>query len=134
MSIELYWDNDERTVLLLEIDGAWTWDEMDAMLAKIKKVTDAATFEMGAIIDVSAGVTFPGGSMFTPTAFEHAKQMLRMGEGGTGPVVIVGANSLIRTVYNAMVQLDPQKMGSVQFAQTQDQARSMLSERMQAPV
>ena len=37
MGIELYWDNDEQTVMLCEVDRSWTWDEMDAVLDKVKK-------------------------------------------------------------------------------------------------
>lgn len=130
MGVELYWDNDERTVLLMEIDGAWTWDELFTVLDKVKKVTAAASVEMGAIIDVSAGAIFPGGSVFTPTALENARRMLKMGDGRMGPVVVAGANGLIRAVVNAAAQLDRSIAASVQFARTADEARALLAQRM----
>lgn len=130
MGVELYWDNDERTVLLMEIDGAWTWDELFAVLDKVKKVTAAASVELGAIIDVSAGAIFPGGSVFTPTALENARRMLKMGDGRMGPVVVAGANGLIRAVVNAAAQLDRSIAASVQFARTADEARALLAQRM----
>ena len=81
MGIELYWDNDEQTVMLCEVDRSWTWEEMDAVLDKVKKVTDRSEYTIGAILDLRQGVHFPGGTIFTPTALSHARKMLKMGEG-----------------------------------------------------
>lgn len=129
MAIELYWDNDERTVMLCEFERHWTWDEMYATLNKIKQVTDRADREIAAIIDVSQGVSLPGGSIFTPTAYAHAKKMLQMGEGGTGPIVVVGASPLIKTIYGTFRGLDKNGLNNVNFAHSLDEARALLAQR-----
>ena len=126
MGIELYWDNDTDTVMLCEFGQQWTWDELDAAMAKVKRITDSADREIAAIIDVRRGVNFPGGTIFSPAAFEQAKKMLRMGEGGRGPVVVVGASPLIKTVYNTVRSLDPNGLSNVSFAATLDEARTFL--------
>jgi hypothetical protein len=126
MGIELYWDNDADTVMRCEFDREWTWDELDAALAKIKRITDRADREIAAIIDVRKGVNFPGGTIFSPAAFEQAKKMLRMGEGGKGPVVVLGASPLIKTVYNAVRGLDSDGLSNVSFAATLAEARAIL--------
>lgn len=127
MAIELYWDDDARTTMLMEIEGAWTWDEMYETAQKIKKVTDNATHEIAAILDVSRGATVPGGSIFNPQTLQHGRNMLKMGEGGTGPLIIVGANSFIRTIYNALYRLDKKALSHVQFADTVEAARALLA-------
>jgi hypothetical protein len=129
MGIELYWDNAADTVMLCEFDREWTWDELDATLAKIKRITDSADREIAAIIDVRKGVNFPGGTIFSPAAFEQAKKMLRMGEGGRGPVVVVGASPLIKTVYNTVRGLDPNGLSNVSFAATLAEARAALQKQ-----
>lgn len=126
MGIELYWDNDERTVMLVEVRDTFTWDEMYAILHKIKKVTDSAPQTLGAILDLSAGVRFPGGSLFSPSGLVHAKNMLAMGEGGSGPVVVVGVDGLIRRVYDWFAMVDRQAIAHVRFADTLDQAQKMM--------
>ena len=126
MGIELYWDNDARTVMLCEFERTWTWEELDAVLIKIKRVTDQAEQVIAAIIDVQQGVNFPGGTIFSPGALNQAKKILRMGEGGSGPVIIVGANPLIRTAYNTMRALDPNHLSNVAFADSLEAARAML--------
>ncbi len=126
MGIELYWDNDARTVMLLEVDGAWTWDEMYVILDKIKRVTDTSATTIAAILDLSGGLSMPGGSLFTKTGYDHAKRVIKMGEGGTGPVFIIGANSVIRTVYDTFARLDRSVTSSIQFVESADQARAQL--------
>lgn len=127
MGIELYWDNDEQTVMLCEIEGAWTWDDLYDVLNRVKKVTDKAQHEIAAIVHVSGGVKIPGGSIFTPAAFDHAKRMVKMGEGGTGPVVIVGASPVIKTAYETFRTIDRRATGNIHFAASVDEARQILT-------
>lgn len=127
MSIDLYWDNDEQTVLLCEFHPGWTWDEMYKILDAVKKITDNATYEIAAIIDIQAGVGIPGGSLFNRETLNHAKKMLQMGEGGTGPVVVVGANPLIRMAYEALKRIDKNVGSSVYLVKTLDEAHEILS-------
>ena len=127
MGIELYWDNDEQTVMLCEVDRSWTWDEMDAVLEKVKKVTDRSETTIGAILDLRQGVHFPGGSIFTPTALAHARKMLKMGDGHRqGPVVVVGASPVIRTIYKTLQKMDKNGLSLVSFATTLEEARATL--------
>lgn len=126
MGIELYWDNDVRTVMLVEVDGSWTWDEMYGVLDKIKKVTDNADTTIAAILDLSRGLSFPGGALFTKNSYDHAKRVLQMSEGGTGPVMIVGANRLIKMVYDTFKRLDSSATSNVRFTESVDEARAQL--------
>ena len=134
MAIELYWDNEEKNVMLCEISAPWTWEQLFVMLEKIKKVTDNSTQTIGAILDLSAGVNIPGGSIFNPTVFNYAKKMFQMGEGGTGPIVVVGASPMIRTVYNAALTIDRQKLSNFDFAKTLDEGRALMNTRIQQAV
>jgi hypothetical protein len=126
MGIELFWDDDDQSVLLCEISGRWTWVEMFATLRTIKKITDKVDYEISAIIHVRSSTTFPGGSLLTSANMENARKMLKMGEGGTGPMVVVGANALVRTVCEAIAKLEKQATSNVRFADSVEQARVIL--------
>ncbi len=127
MGIELYWDNDDQTVMLCEVDSHWTWDEMDALLEKVKRTTDQAPAPLGAILDLSRGVHFPGGSFLTPAALSRAKRMLKMGEGEhQGPVAVVGASPIIRTIHKTLQKMDKNGLNNVTFASTVEEARAVM--------
>lgn len=129
MGMELYWDDDARTVMLLEVRGSWTWDELYATVTKIKKVTDNADREIGAILDLSEGLKLPGGGFLNKEAYNMAQKLLKLGEGGTGPVVVVGVNPVIRAIYTTFYPMDKQALGNVRFAGTVDEARDLLAAR-----
>jgi hypothetical protein len=129
MGIELYWDNDAQTVIWCEFDREWTWEEMDAVMSKAKHIIDHADREIAAIIDVRRGVNLPGGSLLNPAALQQARKMLVMGEGGSAPVVVVGASPLIRTIYSTVRTMDKNGLSNVAFAETLDQARAYLKAR-----
>jgi hypothetical protein len=128
MGIELYWDNDEQTVMLMEVEGRWTWEELFETLSKVKKVTDRADYEIGAIVDMRDGMQIPGGSLFNPSNLENAKKVLQMGDDGTGPVVFVG-KGVVKTIYNSLRGMNPRASANIHFADSVDAARAYLEDR-----
>lgn len=132
MAIGLYWDNDELTTLLCVFDGRWTWDELYATIRTIKNITEDVNHEVAAIIDIRKGMSFPGGSPLNAHSLENAKKLLKMGESGTGVIYIVGANALIKTVYETMHALNPKVISKVLFTDSVRQAREMLTIRKSA--
>jgi hypothetical protein len=129
MGIELFWDNDEQTVLLCEFDGKWTWDDMHRTVKTIKKITDETDREIAAIVDVRQGVSAPGGSFFTPQGLDNAKELLKSADKGTGPIVIVGVNPIFKSLYEAASKMNPRATANIHFADTMKQARQWLAQR-----
>ncbi|GAB4522794.1 MAG: hypothetical protein OHK0046_35840 [Anaerolineae bacterium] len=134
MAIELFWDNDEQNIMLCVFDKQWTWDEMFETLEKIKKVTDKRDYEIGAIIDVSAGISIPGGSIFSPDVREKAKRLLSYGDEGRGPIAVVGAGGAFKMFSSAFTMLDKNAMRDTYFANSLDEARQMMAKRLKQRV
>jgi hypothetical protein len=125
MPIDLYWDDEHQRTLLCSFDGHWSWDELFAVLRKIKQLTEELDHAVAAIIDVRKGVHLPDG-LFTPQTLSHAQQLLKMRDENTGKIVIVGVNPIIRAVFEAVRGIDPQAARTVHFAETVKQARDYL--------
>jgi hypothetical protein len=131
MAIDLYWDDDNLTTLLCVFDGRWTWDELYATLKTIRQITDDLPHEVAAIIDVRKGAHLPEG-LFTLQSLERAKQLMQMGEGGTGMMLVVGVNPMIKTVFEAVSKLDRNAAANVRFFESVKQARDYLKTREMA--
>lgn len=131
MAIDLYWDDDNLTTLLCIFDGRWTWSDLHATLKTIQQITDDLPHEVAAIIDVRKGAHLPEG-MFSAQSLEKAKQLVRLGEGGTGLILVVGANPIIRTIFEAVSKLDRNAVANVQFMDSVKQAREYLLRRRTA--
>jgi hypothetical protein len=132
MGIELYWDDDDLSTLLCVFDGRWDWRELTATLKTIKQITEDVEHEVAAIIDLRKGMHLPGGALFNAQNLENVKALLRMGEQGTGPILIVGANKLVHTVYDAIRTMDRSAVAKVSFADSLKQARALLNQRRSA--
>ncbi len=130
MGIELYWDNDEQTVMLCEFEKNWSWDDLFATFDKIKKVTDKRDDVIGAILDIDHGVNIPGGSIFNIDTRNKAMQMLKMGGSKRGPMVVVGANSFIKAIYHAVGTIDRNAQQDIYFAKTLTEARKIMNQRL----
>ncbi|MCU0514465.1 MAG: hypothetical protein MUE40_18075 [Anaerolineae bacterium] len=131
MSIDLYWDNDEQTVLLCEFNGRWTWEELQTVLATVKRMSEERRQVFGAIVDVRNGLTLPGGSIFNREALTNFQKMLHMGQGGKGPVVILGMSGMIKTVFDAVKSVDKNAARDVHFAGTMPEAQRTIYSIMQ---
>ncbi|MCS7072238.1 MAG: hypothetical protein NZM00_12080 [Anaerolinea sp.] len=129
MPLELYWDDDARTTMLLEVRGAWTWDELLHTMHTIKQVTDRAEREIAAILDLGDGLRLPGGTWLSREALDVARKLLALGQGGTGQVIVVGVSPAIRGIYNTLLTMDRRLVGGVAFAATVDEARAILASR-----
>lgn len=126
MSIDLYWDDDDQTVLLCEFNGKWTWDELQNVLKAIKKLSDERGRVFGAIVDVRNGMTIPGGSIFNREALSQFQKMTQLGSGGKGPVVILGVNSLIRSIFDTIKTVNHSAAADVYFADTMETAQQTI--------
>jgi RNA-binding protein YhbY len=130
MSVDLYWDNDEQTIVLCEFSKGWTWEALFGALNKIKTITQNRDVLVGAIVDMSKGLGVPNGSLFSPETRDKAKQMLQMSADGKGPIAIVGANGVIQLVAKAFALVDKNALKDVYFVDTVDEARRVLAKRL----
>ncbi|MDX2077276.1 MAG: hypothetical protein SFZ02_12650 [bacterium] len=134
MSVDLYWDNDEQTVVLCEFSKGWTWEALFGALNKIKSLTQNRTDTVGAIVDMSNGLGVPNGSLFSTETRDKAKQMLQMSADGKGPIAIVGANGAIKLVSKAFALVDKNALKDVYFVDSVDEARKVLYKRLAIPM
>ena len=130
MSVDLYWDNDEQTIILCEFSKGWTWEALFGALNKVKTITQSRSDTVGAIVDMSRGLGVPNGSLFSIETRDKAKQMLQMSADGKGPIAIVGANGAIKLVSKAFALVDKNALNDVYFVDSVDEARNILYKRL----
>jgi hypothetical protein len=134
MGIQLEWDDEAQKTLRCSFEREWTWDDLFATTDKVKEITDNAPHTVSAILDMRGGITIPGGNFLSPTSLENAKRLLTLGEGGSGPVVIVGATSMIKMVYEAFKGMDKRAAAAnITFVDTLEDARAHLAKVNHTP-
>jgi len=128
MAIDLFWDNDEQTVLLAEFNGKWTWDELHKLLTTVKRLSDERGQVFGAILDLRNGMHLPGGNIFNREGLDQFKKLVALGgdDEQKGPVVVLGMNSVVKMIFDAIANFDKSLVSEVNFAKTEDEARDII--------
>lgn len=124
MAIQLDWDNASHRIIRVQVEGRWTWDELEAALRRTIALMDSVSHKVDFIIDVSKSHMLPGGA--TQAAQSVATPQTHRNEGIK---VIVGANTLVRLAYEAYRRIN-RSLGKNQeflFASTQDEARATIA-------
>ena len=128
MAIDLYWDDDEQSVLLAEFNGKWSWDELHKTISAIKRLSKERGQVFGAILDLRNGMHLPGGNIFTKEGLDQFKRLLSLNDESTqqGPVVVLGMNGMVKMVFDAIKQVDKSIVETVAFAKDEQDARKII--------
>ena len=97
MAINTIWDNKKKTVVLLEFESEWSWDELQEAVAKADSLIGSVEHFVDLIIDLE-GTSIPRDIM------NAAKTLLASGEArpNEGARVVVGANGAMKTIYQTL--------------------------------
>ncbi len=97
MAIITRWDNRRKTVVLLEFESEWNWEELEGAVQKADRLIGSVEHYVDLIIDLE-GTTIPR------DVLTAAKALLASGEArpNEGARVVVGANGAIRTIYTTI--------------------------------
>lgn len=97
MAILTRWDNKKKTIVLLEFESEWTWQDLEGAVQRADALIGSVEHYVDLIIDLE-------GAAIPKDVFTAAKALLDSGEArpNEGARVVVGANGAIRTIYQTI--------------------------------
>ena len=97
MAIVTRWDNKKKTVVLLEFESEWNWQELEEAVQAADQMIGSVEHCVDLIIDLE-------GTAIPRDVLTAAKTLLDSGEArpNEGARVVVGANGAIRTIYQTI--------------------------------
>jgi hypothetical protein len=127
MTVTNSWDNDDKTIIRMEVSGRWTWDEMYKASEEGYAMLESVNHTVYPIIDFSKSQGMP------KNAITHARNMMGKQHPHTGMTVFVGANTLFVSLWRIFVRLYAlfSREQDFTFANTLDEARQSLKEATQ---
>ncbi len=126
MSINVEWDDAERTAVRFEIDGDWNWDELNWANVQARRLLDSSDHKANLIFDLQHGNWLPRG---------HLRRSRILAADAhpncTGRAVLVGVDeftstfeSLLRKTYGFTRE---SRARTVFYAHTLNEARTILA-------
>lgn len=125
MAINVQWDNQQKTRVLMEFETSWTWDELDDALEATDDLLGLVPHQVDIIIDLE-------GSNIPKDFMRAAKQIItnpdmdkRPNEGNR---VVIGANQWMRKAYQTIQKTFTKRLEGreVLFANDLSHARGLL--------
>lgn len=97
MAIITRWDNKKKTVVLLEFESEWAWNELEEAVQKADMLIGSVEHFVDLIIDLE-------GTSIPKDIINAAKTLLSSGEArpNEGARVVVGANGAMKTLYQTI--------------------------------
>lgn len=124
MGIELFWDDDDESMFLIEVRDEWTFERLTAVMKTVRRLSEERGQIMGALLDLGVGLQLPQGGLFNANGLAQFQALLKLDSKQRGPLVIVGVNPLVRRIFDAAASLDPNATRIIDFAATLDEART----------
>lgn len=122
MPIELSWDDTDKTLLLVESSGSWTWEEYHDALNRIAEMIRGENHRVDMITFSRADSVRPSGS-----AMPHYQQALRILPANTGIHVIVNTSAIARSIVSIFLRLNRNRTsGMVVLAGSLEDARKVI--------
>ena len=99
MSIDVRWDNADKTIIRWQFNDNWTWDDYYGALQISRQLCRQATYIVDIIVDMRDSKTLPN------NVFTHAQNALQTSSLNSGSIVVIGINPLLRSAYSAFKRL-----------------------------
>lgn len=122
MGAEIFWDDEEHTIVRIDYAGHWVWDDF----VHATEVSTEMMRSVGGRADLIENMK-PGVLPVSGSAVVHGRNALRTFPENMGVVVVV-TNPYVRAMATLVVQLNAQYRNKVVLTDTLEQARSMILE------
>lgn len=124
-SIEVFWDNDERTIIYMLFEGRWTWDDFYAADKQVIELEKDGADRVDVIVDLRQSAGLP------PNTLLHVKNIADKQSEKIGLNVLVTPSPLIHSLYHVGARFYSRIGQYFCIADTPEDARRIIDETRQ---
>jgi hypothetical protein len=121
MTINIVWDNPEKTIARYDYEGKWSWEELYKALQEFHQMLDTVNHPVDVIIDMQRTRLLPENVLARGS---NVGQMVHPNQGIT---VVVGANSLVRAMADLYKRIYAKKAANFFMASKLDEAHAIIA-------
>ncbi len=125
MPIATVWDDTAKTIIRLDYDGSWEWDDYDRAIDQAIEMAAATPQRVDLIINTIGGNSPPRGN-----SLWHIRRAMRLSPANMGITVTVGVRQgsfFQSTIMGTVFKLFPKAAEHAAFTPTVDEARVMIA-------
>ncbi len=121
MPVTMTWDNAEKTIIRVIIEGQWDVNDLHRLISQAPTMMAEVSHIVDGIFDFSRSTSTPTSALMTLSRMEAAyndRQRL---------FIVVGANSYIQTLCNIAAKLAPKTFSKLMFVETMNDAYAAIN-------
>jgi len=122
MGIRTSWDNENKTILRIEYEGSWTWEDFHKAHDEGNELIKSVSHRVAVIIDVSKSRLIPSG------ALSRGKHVTENKPANQGMTAVVGANGFIQGLYDLFRKVYRKDFNLI-YVSSLEEARARLLEQ-----
>lgn len=124
MSIDVRWDNEEKTIVYYTVHKGWNWPDLDAAMDQSHQLMNEVDHPVYSIIDFSGSGLLPKNPLF------RGKRLAAKRHPNTAMAVFVAGNSFFQAMFGVFSRMYPNLTNMTQFTDTPEKAYAILEERL----
>lgn len=101
MTITVTWDNDDRTVVYIRAEGAWTWDEFHAGLAEANVLIRSVEHS----VDIISHLVDAEAQKLPPGAFAQWRRAMSNHPHNAGLIIIVPGSPMVQVFTSTFLNM-----------------------------
>jgi len=125
MSIDVDWDNDDKTVIHVTFPPEWTWGEFFELDQRTVEMLDTVKHRVLFLADVSQTTQLPTGLNLS-----IIRQVIDFRHDNSDLLVIVGMNTMIRALFDIVILALGRIGTSIKTADTLDEGYRLVRYRL----
>jgi hypothetical protein len=120
MPARVYWDNEEKSIIVREMSGDWTWEEYFVAIKQVREFLDEVDHHVDIIVDCRETYKFP------TAALPNIANANRSYSANMGVQVIVGSNLIVKMFAEMLQKVMPQAISHFLFVNAIEDAYKVI--------
>ena len=122
MSIQVAWDDQEKTIIRFDFDGKWNWYGYEMAVGESFGLIESVTHPVDFIFNMQRSATLPDGATF------YLKRTLELAPSSQSKLVIAHADHWAKANVTLFCKIYKKLSGRLLTAHTLGDARKLLTE------
>jgi hypothetical protein len=123
MTIQVTWDNEEKTVIRHDFAGPWMWEEFWEIIGRTNRMIQEVPHRVHIIANMREAVMPRGLGMMS-----NMRKATLSAPPNRGMIVVV-VNPFLKTLLSLFMSFDPEMTGMMFSAESIEEARRVIAER-----
>jgi hypothetical protein len=122
MGIDIRWEDDTRTTILIEFDEQWTWEDFEQIEIMTSQLLDEVDHKVCFLADASQTRTIPPN-----VSISRMRRVIELNHANSDIIVVAGMNMFLRLMLDTVIRV-LKSQSAIHTVKDMQEAREKLAQ------